>query len=778
MGLSFITPLLLGGASLVAIPVVLHMVMRRKPVPHVFPALRFLRERAVVNRRRLRLTHLLLLAIRMAAVALVALALARPVVRGAGWIGDREGPVAAAFVFDTAPRMGVREANTTRLAKAATLARTLFGKLPDASRVAVVDTGVGTAAFMPSPAAAAARIDRLAPGQQTVSLSAAIAAARRLLAESPLTRRELYVFTDCSHGAWDNATPQPESGADGITPLFVDVSAESVDDCAIAALGLSADRVVAGASLAASVTASRVGPDTTRPVAIEVLGRDGTYVRRGVKPVAWTASAPVAVEFELAGLEPGTRQGRVIIDGADDFEADDVRYFTVEVGAATRVIVAAAPPAGRTASLFVRAIAPQALVKSGKARFVPEAIDVGALGTASWDGVAGMVLLDPPPLPEATWEALDRWVAGGRGLVVWLGPRAGAAEGFNSAASRRVLGGDLVRVWRNREGNSLAPASLDHPILAAFRRVGDAVPWQDYPVFRHWEVRPEAIADGVASVPVAAYRDGLPAVLEHRLGAGTVVVVTTPVAESAADPDAWNTLATGFEPWPFVILANETLAHAIDTADDRNVTAGATAVLHLDRRDLASASVRTPSGDDFPAAVDPVRGTITVTDTRVPGNYRIRAGGEDGGVSKGFSANLGPAELDFQRLSPEALAAVLGPGHRIARTEAELVRDVNLERIGAELFPWLILLAAIAMAADWVVANRFYAAREGVEEQQGAAVAFAEESADTAAASVDPASGVSPGPPAPSRPRGSPPPLPPGAGRPPPPPSSPPPVPA
>ena len=236
MGLSFITPLLLGGASLVAIPVVLHLVMRRKPVPHVFPALRFLRERAVVNRRRLRLTHLLLLALRMAAVTLVALALARPVVRGAGWIGDREGPVAAAFVFDTAPRMGVREANTTRLQKAVALARTLFGKLPDASRVAVVDTAGGAAAFLPSPAAAAARIERLAPGPQAVPLPAAIATARRLLAESPLARRELYVFTDCSHGAWDNAPPQPESGADGITPLFVDVAADAVDDCAIASL--------------------------------------------------------------------------------------------------------------------------------------------------------------------------------------------------------------------------------------------------------------------------------------------------------------------------------------------------------------------------------------------------------------------------------------------------------------------------------------------------------------------------------------------------------------
>ena len=123
MGLSFLTPLLLGGAALVAVPIVLHLLMRRKPVKHEFPAVRFLKERVQANRRRLRLQHLLLLLLRMAAIALVALALARPVLRGAGWLGDREGPVAAAFIFDTAPRMELRDANRTRLEQAAELAR-------------------------------------------------------------------------------------------------------------------------------------------------------------------------------------------------------------------------------------------------------------------------------------------------------------------------------------------------------------------------------------------------------------------------------------------------------------------------------------------------------------------------------------------------------------------------------------------------------------------------------------------------------------------------------
>jgi len=80
MGLFFATPLLLAGIAAVAVPIALHMMMRRKPVKLEFPALRFLQQRNVVNRRRLRLRHLLLLLARIAAIVLFVLALSRPTI--------------------------------------------------------------------------------------------------------------------------------------------------------------------------------------------------------------------------------------------------------------------------------------------------------------------------------------------------------------------------------------------------------------------------------------------------------------------------------------------------------------------------------------------------------------------------------------------------------------------------------------------------------------------------------------------------------------------------
>lgn len=712
MGLSFLTPLLLAGAGLVVVPVILHLLMRRKPVPRVFPALRFLEQRAMANRRRLRLTHLLLLVARMAVLLALAVALARPTLRGAGFLADGEGPVAAVLVVDTSPRMELRQANRTRLQDAAALARALFAKLPATSQVAVVDTAGGPAAFAPTVAAAVARLDRLAVGPSTRSLPAAIQEGYRLLESAPGVRHELYVFTDCSQGAWEGKTAADLVKAHpDATVLWVDVGARAAQNFSLEGLGLSTDRPTAGGVLGLTVDTRRAGPDAQRPIAVELLGPDGRYARRAVKPVAWKEGEQGTVEFEVPGLEPGVRQGRVVLDGSDDMEADNARYFTVEVGSPEKVLVAAPAPAEDTGRFLLQAIAPSALRKAGKGRFDATLVDVAALEATPWDAYDGMVIADPPPLPARTLDLLWQWVAGGKGLVVWLGPRAADAERFDSEAARKLLGGRIVRVWRTPgDDNYLAPANLEHPILAPFRRVGDAVPWQDFPVGRLWEFEAEEGEGG--AVPVAAYRNGLPAILEHRVGQGSVVVVTTPVSQAAGDPDAWNQLATGFEPWPFVILANETLLHAVDAADDRNVVAGSPAVVRLDRRDIATALVSVPGGDDFPAAVDQRRGTVTVTATQVPGNYRVRSGGEAAGVSRGFSANLPPEAIDVRRLPDASLVAALGEGARIARDEAELVRDVRLERVGAELSGWFIVLAALAMAADWILANRFYASRD------------------------------------------------------------------
>src|SRR6476620_831315 len=101
MDISLLHAGLAAGAALAAVPVILHLFMRQTPKHVIFPALRLVRERQKRSRKRLKIKNWLLLLARMALIALMALALARPKLYSSVPLGDREVPTAMALVFDT-----------------------------------------------------------------------------------------------------------------------------------------------------------------------------------------------------------------------------------------------------------------------------------------------------------------------------------------------------------------------------------------------------------------------------------------------------------------------------------------------------------------------------------------------------------------------------------------------------------------------------------------------------------------------------------------------------
>src|SRR5581483_7291168 len=76
--LSFLAQLFLAGAAAAAIPIVLHLLKREPEARVKFSAVKLLKAAPVENTERRRLRELLLLAMRIAALVLLALAFARP----------------------------------------------------------------------------------------------------------------------------------------------------------------------------------------------------------------------------------------------------------------------------------------------------------------------------------------------------------------------------------------------------------------------------------------------------------------------------------------------------------------------------------------------------------------------------------------------------------------------------------------------------------------------------------------------------------------------------
>jgi hypothetical protein len=178
------------------------------------------------------------------------------------------------------------------------------------------------------------------------------------------------------------------------------------------------------------------------------------------------------------------------------------------------------------------------------------------------------------------------------------------------------------------------------------------------------------------------------------------------------------------------------LLYLVGSGEERlNYEAGETVTLRVpeSQRQLIF-SLRTPSGEELPQAVDQKTGLFTITATGTVGNYLLRSGGTEGGVRRGFSVNVPAVNTDLTRLAKDDLTGLLGKDRfRLSRGRDEIERDVSLGRTGHELYPLLIVLVAIALGLEHLLANKFYRrdAQSELAAQRKAATAaiIAEETA-------------------------------------------------
>ena len=190
--MTFVYPLLLGGLLLTGLPVLLHFLARQKPKTLLFPAYRFLVQKRRTNTRNLRLRHLLLLLLRIALIALICLALARPrLIQDFGISHER--PMALVLVFDTSASMDYRSGDMTRLDLAKKRSIELLEQLPEDCRVLVLDSSnLARADWLKSLDAARQRINALTVRPDSTPVTRAVAEGLRRFDE------------------WDRAGDDPE----------------------------------------------------------------------------------------------------------------------------------------------------------------------------------------------------------------------------------------------------------------------------------------------------------------------------------------------------------------------------------------------------------------------------------------------------------------------------------------------------------------------------------------------------------------------------------------
>jgi GNAT superfamily N-acetyltransferase len=519
--MNFLTPLFLIGGLALAGPLIFHLIRRTTRERTVFSSLMFLLPTPPRLSKRSKLEHLLLLALRCLALALLALGFARPFLKNNPPLDPTAAPPKRTVILvDTSASMrragawdAARERVDAVLRRAAPTDEVALYAFDRAATALVSFEEWGRAAPGGRAALVTGRLASAAPSWHGTHLGTALIAAAEALAESDGKRapgpRQIILVSDLQAGSRLDALQAYE------WPKGVALTVEAITARRSTNAGLQ-------------LVAEALDAPRTAETVVRVRVTNSADAQREQFQVGWARAetkdgfvgkpldayvppgqsriVALPVPKDAAGLD------RIVLRG-DDEDFDNTVYVVPPVPQKATVLWfgADAPEDARQPLFFVR----RAL--ASVPRFV---VRVDALAPAAplAPGAAreAAVVFVAEALPETTVAELRAAALAGKTIV--FAPKTAAAVATLGA----VLGGAAVGATEAKVANYAMFADIDfqHPLFAPF-----ADPkFSDFTKIRFWKYRKLDAAQLPGARALAKFDNGDPALLEVPLGAGRVLV--------------------------------------------------------------------------------------------------------------------------------------------------------------------------------------------------------------------------------------------------------------
>ncbi|MBX3440809.1 MAG: VWA domain-containing protein [Planctomyces sp.] len=760
MSFGFVQQMMLLGLAAVALPVIAHLLSKRKFDVIFWGAMQFL-ELGRRTRRRIRLEELLLLLLRIGVIAALVFAFARPWGKG--------GPFRAlsqsvrrdvAFVIDSSYSMGWAADGSTPHAAARQWVHQALQHLEPGDTVTLIDArdSVQTLIDQPTTDLRLVReaLDRLASPSGSSQLAPAASRAVQLLSRGANPIREVMILTDGQAFPWSagdaalwarfddlvsQQTLKPRVWAINLSAAREDSVNRSIDR-----LELSRPTTVAEFPVRIRTTVRQSGGASER-VAVW-LSVNGQRLNDQTTVVTLPAGGEAPVEFEHRFPAVGSYLATVSIE-PDALPGDNDAHAVVVVAPPAPVLLVDGRPrldASRGAAYFARA----ALTAAGNAAPWIRAKTVAAsdLQASDLDDKDVVVLLDVADLPEDRLRELTNFVGQGGGLIIAPGPSA--APNFYNGAFWNAGQGLLPARLESPPAEELAAGpvvldadSFDAPWMARFR-AGVGVDLAGTRISRWWKLLPmeesEKPADPGDAQPVppatakhsavgeavvaGRLKTGAPWIVTRRFGAGQTGVIATPLDAE------WSTLPSRTD---FVPFLHEFVFSLLSRDSGRNVDAGMPLELPLPEHvPLASVAFRTPDGRELAAqrGGNERRPTARLDAALIPGVYQAIRKSRPQDPPEYFAVEFDRREADLTPLDEASLAQLTGAERMSSiRGVDEWSAAVAGDAPRSEIW-WLLLLAVLGLLVFEVVMTRrlIKGGHELTESEDAAGEAFGQSS--------------------------------------------------
>ncbi len=736
----FLAPLYLIGAAAAGIPIVLHMISRRRAQRLPFPTIRFLKSSNEQTSRRQKIQDLFLLLLRVLLFILLAVALAQPFL-GTRAFGLGRG-IQAVIVLDNSFSMGTEHEGSPRFARAKDLAIVCVDSLPEGSEAALLlaspPSGQPRPLLTSDRAAVRGAVHKAHLSQARADLTAAVQRAYDLLEqeEEKAPTREVYLVTDLQANAWTppSETEQAKPETEGPKPnlVIVDAGRDDYRNLAVTELIVRGGARVRGRPVSLQAKVHNYAPKAaTVNATLYVDGAKQANQQLEI-PGSLTATATFSHTFDAAGVHTGWVQ-----IGDDSLALDNRRDFSIDIQEHIPAAIIRESHTGMPtldpAFFVAKALDPFGSDPSKTAALVQTTLtDYEQVTHEFLKKHKVVVLVDPGSLKRSQAAVLRRYVRRGGRLIIFPGPslRAktmnvflngeGDLPGGDSALMPVTVHEPAQGLVSRREFKTLVNLDTDHPALRIFknyRRLVQTVKVYNYAPIDVEQTSPARILIGLS--------DGKPFLLENAFEKGRVLLFA-----SAADPD-WSNLGAG----RFLVPLLHRLVYYLTEQSDVEGTHIVGAPVQLTLRELSrpvTIRVRDPDGEVIELPAAPVKGitqaSFQQTDQRGPYVYLVldpnapAEGDPDAArlqAERGFVVNLDPRESDLTRMPQGELSRLL-EGRQVffAATADELRGTIERMREGVPLRNLILFVVLFIAIFETFFANRIVPALQRAEEER------------------------------------------------------------
>jgi len=644
----------------IAIPVIIHLIGRRRATVVRFAALDFLMGSNRKVARRLRLRELLLLLTRILVCFAIPFALAKPfsTCTAAGPLVER-GPQAAVLLIDDSFAMSYSLLGESLLSRAKRHANSILEQLGPEAQVSVVLAAEGSdppAELTRDHVRLHERIDDTEATWRPADLTTALRRSAQLLSASDQARRTVFVLSTLAATSINPQNPPwpPGSGpAVTIVPLTGD---EPLDNLAVTDVEVEPDPSTGTRGIRVTAEIGNFGS--------EPVHEHGVALRVGKQIVArGTISLGPGERTRKRFLDSLPRDARaadiaVEIDH-DALTADDRRFVRAQLREEVRALLVNGDPHTdrHEDELFYleAALRPGDRGDSGVSLTTVTVDELPVVPLAEFDVV---VLANVRALSTDRVAQLASWVRGGGGILVAPGENVDP-DAYNKTmqpllpqALHTPLDISYGSRGAERAGRELrlTKFDVDHPIFSVFS--------QDAPGLREARFSKIMLLGPTSQVDdrkvLARYTNGATAMVEARSGKGRLLLLT-----STLDRD-WNDLSIHPGYLPLVQQTVRYLARKESQLGRSSVVVGASAPLRVNSDDKRL-EITAPSGAVTVIEGEVLEGRkfIRFGGTREPGFYRVVATDTTGETrvreEAAFAVNLDPRGSDLRPVAPESL---------------------------------------------------------------------------------------------------------------------------